>query len=81
MELGKAGSIADRMDAPIRQGDAFLDAAEALWLAGDHADAIRQAERAASFFSRKGATNAVARARAPIDSIEHDLGDEPERPS
>ena len=43
----EALAIADGMDAPLSQGDACLDVAEVLWLAGDHSGAIRHAERAA----------------------------------
>ena len=67
----EALAISDGMDAPLSQGDACLDAAEVLWLAGEHAGAIQQAERAASFFKRKGATVCWERAlrfTATIDS-------------
>jgi Double zinc ribbon len=43
---------------------------EALWLAGDRAGAIRQAERAASFYRRKGATVPLDRARRLAEVIE-----------
>jgi len=58
----EALALADEMDAPQAQGDVCLDAAEVLWLVGDPAGAIRQAERAASFYRPKGATVPLARA-------------------
>ena len=66
----EALAIADGMDAPLSQGDACLDVAEALWLAGDHAEAIRHAERAASFYERKGATVPWERARRFAETME-----------
>jgi class 3 adenylate cyclase len=68
-QFGKARALAaesvamcDRMQAPLIQGGACLDAAEALWLAGDDAEAGALAERAASFFRAKGATSPEKRA-------------------
>jgi class 3 adenylate cyclase len=68
-QFGKARALAaesvamcDRMQAPLTQGGACLDAAEALWLAGDYAEAGALAERAASFFRAKGATSPTNRA-------------------
>jgi class 3 adenylate cyclase/tetratricopeptide (TPR) repeat protein len=58
----EALALADGMDAPLSQGDACLDVAEVLWLAGDHSGAIQQAGRAVSFFERKGATVPLDRA-------------------
>jgi class 3 adenylate cyclase len=59
---GEALTLSDGMEAPHFQGDACLDAAEVLWLAGDHAAAVGQAERAAGFFERKGMTVSLERA-------------------
>jgi class 3 adenylate cyclase len=55
-------AMCDRMQAPVSQGEACLDAAEALWLVGDGASASALAERAASFFRAKGATSPEHRA-------------------
>ena len=63
-------ALADGMDAPLSQGDACLDAAQALWLAGDHSGAIRQAGRAASFYERKGATVPCERALRFAETME-----------
>jgi class 3 adenylate cyclase/tetratricopeptide (TPR) repeat protein len=65
----EALAIADGMDAPLAQGDACLDVAEVLWLAGDHAGAVRQAEHAASFYRPKGATVPLEEARRLAESI------------
>lgn len=65
----EALTIADGMDAPLTQGDACLDVAEVLWLAGDRAGAIRQAERAVSFYRLKGATVPLERARRLAEVI------------
>ncbi len=65
----EALAIADGMDAPLAQGDVCLDVAEVLWLAGDHAGAVRQAERAASFYRTKGATVPLDLARRLAESI------------
>ncbi len=68
-QFGKARALAaesvamcDQMQAPLSQGGACLDAAEALWLAGDDAEAGALAERAVSFFRAKGATSPEQRA-------------------
>jgi class 3 adenylate cyclase/tetratricopeptide (TPR) repeat protein len=58
----EALTIAERIQAPYQQGDAKLDVAEVLWLAGDRAGAIEQADRAVACFELKGATVAVGRA-------------------
>jgi tetratricopeptide (TPR) repeat protein len=71
----EALAISDGMEAPLAQGDASLDAAEVLWLAGDHAAAIEQADRAASFFGQKGATVSLERARRLAETIASDRGD------
>jgi class 3 adenylate cyclase len=55
-------ALCEQMQAPLSQGGACLDAAEALWLAGNDADAGVLAERAASFFRGKGATSPEQRA-------------------
>ncbi len=55
-------AMCDRMQAPLSQGGACLDAAEALWLAGDDAQASELAERAATFFRAKGASSPEQRA-------------------
>jgi tetratricopeptide (TPR) repeat protein len=65
----EALAIADGMDAPLAQGDVCLDVAEVLWLAGDHAGAVRQAERAVSFYRPKGATVPLEEARRLAESI------------
>jgi class 3 adenylate cyclase/tetratricopeptide (TPR) repeat protein len=72
----EALEMADEMEAPYFQGEACLDVAEALWLAGDYAAATEQAERAASFFRQKGATVALERARRLAEAIASDRGDE-----
>jgi tetratricopeptide (TPR) repeat protein len=73
----EALAIANGMDAPLSQGDAWLDVAEVLWLAGDHSEAIRHAERAASFYRRKGATVPRDRALRFAETMESDRGDAP----
>jgi tetratricopeptide (TPR) repeat protein len=70
----EALAVSDGMEAPLSQGDACLDVAEVLWLAGEHAGAIKQAERAASFFKRKGATVPWKRALRFAEIIESDRG-------
>lgn len=55
-------AMAEGMQAPHSQGEACLDVAEVLWLAGDRAAATQQAERAAALFERKGATASRERA-------------------
>ena len=67
----EALAISDGMDAPLFQGEASLDAAEALGLADDRAGAIREAERAASLFSQKGATVALGRALRFLETMEN----------
>jgi class 3 adenylate cyclase len=71
----EALAISDGIDSPEAQGYAALDVAEVFWLAGDAAEADRQAARAGEFFRRKGATvasdlagrlaEAIARGVAP----------------
>ena len=68
-------ALSDGMQAPLSQGDACLDVVEVLWLAGDHAGASEQAERAASFFEGKGATVPLARALRFAEVIGSDRGD------
>jgi class 3 adenylate cyclase/tetratricopeptide (TPR) repeat protein len=58
----EALAIAERIQAPYQQGDAALDVAEVLWLAGDRAGAIVHTDRAAAYFELKGATVAAGRA-------------------
>jgi class 3 adenylate cyclase/tetratricopeptide (TPR) repeat protein len=65
----EALAISERMDAPLFQGVASLDAAEALLLAGDRAGAIREAERAAALFKRKGATVPLGRALRFLETM------------
>jgi hypothetical protein len=55
-------ALCEGMQAPLSQGGAFMDAAEALWLIGDDAEAGALAERAATFFRAKGATSPEQRA-------------------
>jgi hypothetical protein len=62
-------SMSDGMQAPLTQGDACLDVAEALWLAGDRAEAARLAERAAQFYRAKGATLPEKRARRLAQTV------------
>ncbi len=66
---GEVLAIADGMDSPEAQGYAALDVAEVLWLAGDDAEASRQAARAGEFFRRKGATVATERAGRLAEAI------------
>jgi class 3 adenylate cyclase/tetratricopeptide (TPR) repeat protein len=66
---GEALAIADGMDSPEAQGYAALDVAEVFWLAGDNAEASRQAARAGGFFRRKGATVAEERAGRLAEAI------------
>jgi class 3 adenylate cyclase/tetratricopeptide (TPR) repeat protein len=73
----EALAISDGMDAPHFQGEAHLDAAEALWLADDRTGAVRAAERAASLFRRKGATVALGRALRFLETMESERGDAP----
>jgi tetratricopeptide (TPR) repeat protein len=70
-EVAEAVALAEGMDAPVVQGDAYLDAAEVLWLAGDAASATEQAERAAAEYERKGATTPLARARDLVATIKN----------
>jgi class 3 adenylate cyclase/tetratricopeptide (TPR) repeat protein len=65
----EALAISDGMQDPHAQGGTALDAAEVLWLAGDRAAALEQADRAASFFGPKGATVALERARRLTEAI------------
>lgn len=74
---GEALTLSEGMEAPLHQGEACLDAAEVRWLAGDHAAAIRHAERAAEFFQRKGATVSLDRAVQLARAIETHQGDTP----
>ena len=74
---GEALTMSHGMEAPHSQGEACLDAAEVLWLADDHAVAIQQAERAAAFFTRKGATVSLARAVRLAETVASDRGDVP----
>jgi class 3 adenylate cyclase/tetratricopeptide (TPR) repeat protein len=74
---GEALALCDGMEAPLSQGEACLDAAEVLWLAGDHAAAIRQAEHAAAFFQRKGATASLNRAIQFAETMGSHRGDKP----
>jgi class 3 adenylate cyclase len=62
-------AISEQMQAPLSQGGACLDAAEALWLAGDDAEAGALAERAATFFRAKGATSPEQRAQRLAQAI------------
>ena len=73
----EALALSDGMQAPVSQGDACLDVAEVLWLAGDRSEAIRHAERAASFYHRKGATVPRARALRFAETMASDRGDAP----
>jgi len=73
----EALALADGMEAPLSQGDACLDVAEVLWLAGDPAGAIRQAGRAASFYRGKGATVPLERALRLAEVIGSEGGEAP----
>jgi class 3 adenylate cyclase/tetratricopeptide (TPR) repeat protein len=73
----EALALADGMEAPLSQGDACLDVAEVLWLAGDPAEAIRQAQRAASFYRGKGATVPLDRALRLAETIGSEGGAAP----
>ncbi|HLN04743.1 MAG TPA: adenylate/guanylate cyclase domain-containing protein [Acidimicrobiales bacterium] len=66
----EALAIAEGMDAPHHRGNAALDAAEVLWLAGDRAGAVEQAKSAAAHFAEKGATASVARALRFAEMVE-----------
>jgi len=75
-EFGRARSLAaealamaERMQAPLSQGDAQLDAAEVFWLAGDRAAAARHAGRAAELYQAKGASVPLARALRFTETI------------
>ena len=71
----EALALSDGMDAPLSQGDACLDVAEVLWLAGDPAGAVQHAERAASFYRHKGATVPWEQARRFAETMAGDAGD------
>jgi class 3 adenylate cyclase/tetratricopeptide (TPR) repeat protein len=60
--VSEAAPIADAVEAPQHQGNAALDFAEVLWLAGDLDGAIAEAERAVAYYRQKGATVAMRRA-------------------
>jgi class 3 adenylate cyclase/tetratricopeptide (TPR) repeat protein len=75
---GEALTLSHGMEAPHFQGEACLDAAEVLWLADDQAAAIHQAERAAAFFKRKGATVPLERAVRLARAVESNRGATPE---
>ncbi len=66
---GETIAIADGIDCPEAQGYAALDVAEVFWLAGDGAEAGRQAARAGEFFRRKGATVATVPADRLAEAI------------
>lgn len=68
-------AMSDEMQAPLTQGDACLDAAEALWLVGDRAEAVRLAQRAALLYRGKGAILPEQRARRLARAIEADHSD------
>jgi len=74
---GEALTLSRGMEAPHAQGEACLDAAEVLWLAGDHAAAIRHADRASAFFKSKGATVSLERAERLAETIAGHRGDMP----
>jgi class 3 adenylate cyclase/tetratricopeptide (TPR) repeat protein len=59
----EADSLARTSDSPWIQGDAALDLAEVLHLAGDRVRAAEMTQRAIECYQRNGATARVARAR------------------
>jgi class 3 adenylate cyclase/tetratricopeptide (TPR) repeat protein len=59
----QANDLALATDAPLQQGDAALNLAEVLYLAGKPAQAEAETQRALEHYERKGATAFVARAR------------------
>lgn len=73
----EALTLSDGMEAPHFQGDACIDAAEVLWLDGDHAAAVGQAERAAAFFERKGMTVSLERAVRLAKTVAGNRDDSP----
>ncbi len=60
----QANDLADSIQAPVLQGDAALDLAEVLQLAGSRARAEVESDRAIQLYEQEGATACVARAEA-----------------
>ncbi len=67
-----AVATCEEMQAPLTQGDACLDAAEAHLVIGDHARAAAMAKRAAGYYGAKGATVRVQRARGILQEASAD---------
>ena len=67
--VAEALAIVGDMQSLYDQGLAALDVAEVLWLAGDRAPAIEQAERAVAIYEAKGATAYVERALLLRDMV------------
>jgi tetratricopeptide (TPR) repeat protein len=59
----EAHSLAGTSDSPWMQGDAALNLAEVMYLAGDHMRAAEMTQRAIDCYQRYGATARVARAQ------------------
>ncbi len=59
----QANDLALAMDAPLQQGDAALNLAEVLYLAGNEAQAEAETQRAIEHYESKGATAYATRAR------------------
>jgi class 3 adenylate cyclase/tetratricopeptide (TPR) repeat protein len=59
----QADDLALATDSPLQQGDAALNLAEVLYLAGERPRAAAQTQRAVEHYERKGATAFVAHAR------------------
>jgi len=66
---GEAVALAETIQSPISQGDARMDLAEVLAMAGQTDRAIAELERAAALYERKGATACLARAQQRLGEL------------
>jgi tetratricopeptide (TPR) repeat protein len=67
--VGEVVTLAETIQSPISQGDARMDLAEVLAMAGQTDRAIAELERAAALYERKGATACLARAQQRLGEL------------
>jgi thioredoxin-like negative regulator of GroEL len=76
-----AVQMSESADAPEAQGNALLDLAEVLSMAGDREGAARALTQAMVQFEGKGMSVPVERAQARLASLEGSVAEEPSVPS
>ena len=76
-----AVQMSESADAPEAQGNALLDLAEVLSIAGDREGAARALTQAIGRFESKGMSVPAERAQAQLASLARSVAEEPSVPS